>query len=227
MAAGDRMGRGERDGQTLAEAAEGVVRQLRGVQAVRVESDDAGGIRIVHVLGGPDRSAKVIAVDVVSALAAELGVELEPRQVRVAAQQRADRAAPPDHLRLKFVGLSVSVLRTAAEVKVHLEDQGLVYEGIASGPYGRGHRLELVAQAALRAVELFLRTDGMFLLDGVSTLPVGPHDVAVVVVSLPGREEETLVGSAVVRDDPREAVVRAALDAINRPVSWLVGRKPS
>src|SRR3990172_7333922 len=62
------MGRGERDGQTLAEAAEGVVRQLRGVRAVRVESDDAGGIRIVHVLGGPDRSAKVIAVDVVSAL---------------------------------------------------------------------------------------------------------------------------------------------------------------
>src|SRR4030067_741084 len=105
MAAGGRMGRGERDGQTLAEAAggggppagggegrggggggeregqtraeaaEGVVRLLRGVKAVRVESDDAGGIRIVHVLGGPERSAKVIAVDVVSSLALELGVE--------------------------------------------------------------------------------------------------------------------------------------------------------
>lgn len=215
-----------RDGAPLAEAAEGVIRQLRGVQAVRVETDDAGEIRVVHVLGGPDRSPKVIAVDVVSALAAELGVELEPRQVRVAAQQRPSAAAAADQLRLKFIGLSVSVLRTTAEVKVHLEDQGLVYEGIASGPYARASRLELIGEAALRAVELFLRTDGMFLLEGVTVSPVGTHEVAVAVVALPGREEETLCGSAVVRDDPREAVVRAVLDALNRPVSWLLGRKP-
>ncbi len=214
-----------RDGHTLAESAEGVIRKLRGVQAVRVETGDTGEIRLVHVLGGPDRSPKVIAVDVVSALAAELGVELEPRQVRVAAQQRADRAAPPDQLRLKFVGLSVSVLRTTAEVKVHLENQGLIYEGIASGPYASRNRFDLMGEATLRAVEIFLRTDGMFLLDGVSVATVGMHEVAVAVVSLPGRAEETLVGSAVVRDDPREAVVRAVLDAINRPVSWLVGRK--
>lgn len=216
-----------RDGGTLAEAAEGVIRQLRGVQAVRVETDDAGDIRLVHVLGGPDRSPKVIAVDIVSALAAELGVELEPRQVRVAAQQRAERPPQADQLRLKFIGLSVSVLRTTAEVKVHLEDQGLVYEGIASGPYARASRLDLIGEAALRAVELFLRTDGMFLLEGVAVNNVGTHDVAVAVVALPGREEETLCGSAVVRDDPREAVVRAVLDALNRPVSWLLGRNPS
>lgn len=217
--------RGDRDGQTLAEAAEGVVRGLRGVQAVRVEGDDEGGIRLVHVLGGPDRSARVIAVDVRAAIAAELGVDLDPRQVRVAPQRRTDEAAAPDQLRLKFVGLSVSVLRSSAEVKVHLEEQGLLYEGIASGPNARGNRLELVGEAALRAVELFLRTEGMFVLEGVLTPAVGPHEVAVAVVALAGREEETLVGSAVVRDDPREAVVRAVLAAINRPVSWLVGRK--
>lgn len=215
----------DRDGGTLAEAAEGVIRQLRGVRAVRVETGEGGEIRLVHVLGGPDRSPKVIAVDVVSALAAELGVELEPRQVRVAAQQRPEGAPPPDQLRLKFIGLSVSVLRNAAEVKVHLEDQGLLYEGIASGSSARGSRLELVGEAALRAVELFLRTDGMFHLDGVTLSTVGAHTVAVAAVALPGREEETLSGSAVVRDDPREAVVRAVLDALNRPVSWLLGRR--
>ena len=67
----------------------------------------------------------------------------------------------------------------------------------------------------------------MFLLEGVTVTTHGTHDVAVAVVSLPGREEETLVGSALVRDDPREAVIRAVLAAINRPVSWLVGRHPS
>ncbi|HLA24646.1 MAG TPA: hypothetical protein VJ206_04560 [bacterium] len=217
---------GSRDGHTIAEAAEAVVRRLRGVQSVRVETDDGGGVRFVHVLGGPERSPKVIAVDVVSALAAELGVQLEPRQVRVAAQQRAERAAP-DQLRLKFVGLSVAVLHSMAEVKVHLEDQGLVYEGIASGPYASRNRLDLVGEAALRAVEIFLRTEGMFLLEGVNVSTTGTHEVAVAVISLPGREEETLVGSALVRDDAREAVIRAVLAAINRPVSWLVGRRPS
>lgn len=215
-----------RDGHTIAEAAEAVVRRLRGVQSVRVETNDDGGVRFVHVLGGPDRSPKVIAVDVVSALAAELGLELEPRQVRVAAQQRTERAAP-DQLRLKFVGLSVAVLHATAEVKVHLEDQGLVYEGTASGPYASRNRLDLVAEAALSAVEIFLRTEGMFLLEGVNVSTIGTHEVAVAVVSLPGREEETLVGSALVRDDAREAVIRAVLAAINRPVSWLVGRRPS
>src|SRR3990170_7248500 len=166
---------GSRDGHTIAEAAESIVRRLRGVQSVRVETNDDGAVRFVHVLGGPERSPKVIAVDVVSALAADLGVELEPRQVRVAAQQRAERAAP-DQLRLKFVGLSVAVLHSTAEVKVHLEDQGLVYEGIAPGPYASRNRLELVGEAALRAVEIFLRTEGMFLLEGVNVSTVGTHE---------------------------------------------------
>lgn len=209
---------------SVAEAAEAVVRKLRGVQAVRVETDDAGTIRVVHVLGGPDRSPKVIAVDVVSALAAELGVQLEPRQVRVAAQQRSEQAAPPEQARLKFVGLSVSAIRNTAEVKVHLEDQGLVYEGIASGPNASRNRLDLVAAATLHALELYLRADGLFLLEGVTLSHIGSHAVVVVVVSLAGREEETLAGSSLVRDDPREAVVRAILDATNRPVSWLLGR---
>lgn len=216
-----------REGRTetsLAETAEAVVQKLRGVQAVRVETDDGGAIRFVHVLGGPDRSPKVIAVDVVSALAAELGLELEPKQVRVAAQQRTDQTAPPVQTRLKFVGLAHSVIRNAVEVKVHLEDQGLVYEGIATGPHANRDRLELVGEATLRAVEIFLRTDGLLILEAVDVSTVGRHDVAVVVITFPGSEEEMLVGSSLVHDDPREAAVRAVLDAINRPVSWLVGR---
>lgn len=210
--------------KSLAAAAEDVVRKLRGVQAVRVETGDDGEIRFVHVLGGPQRSPKVIAIDVVSALAAELGIELEPRQVRVAAQRRADDAKPSEPSRLKFVGLSVSVIHNSAEVKVHLEDQGLIYEGIASGPHHSRSRLELVAEATLKAVEIFLRAEGMFVLEGVTTTSVGPREVVVAVVALSAHDEDTLTGASLVRDDAREAAVRAVLDAVNRPVSWLAGR---
>lgn len=215
---------GDGDNRSVAEAAESVVRRLRGVQAVRVETDDNGGIRYVHVLGGPQRSPKVIAVDVVSALAAELGIELEPRQVRVAAQQRTEEPKLSEPGRMKFVGLSVSVIRNSAEVKVHLEESGLVYEGIATGPHHTRTRLELVADAALRAVEIYLRAERLFMLEGLSTSKLGGREIVVVVVSFPGREEEVLTGASLIRDDPREAVVRAVLDALNRPVSWLAAR---
>ncbi|MBI2122964.1 MAG: hypothetical protein HYT96_02255 [Armatimonadetes bacterium] len=122
------------------------------------------------------------------------------------------------------MGLSVSVIRNSAEVKVHLEESGLVYEGIATGPHHTRTRLELVADAALRAVEIYLRAERLFMLEGLSTSKVGGREIVVVVVSFPGREEEVLTGASLIRDDPREAVVRAVLDALNRPVSWLAAR---
>jgi len=49
--------------------------------------------------------------------------------------------------------------------------------------------------------------------------------VAVVAVVLTGTEQEVLAGSSVVRDDVREAVVRAVLAAVNRPISWLTAQR--
>jgi hypothetical protein len=207
--------------QSPAERAEEIVRRLRGVVAVRVVPTPQGDIDVVHVLGQADRSPKLIAIDVVSALAAELDVHLDARQVRVAALRPEEQASPVPQARLKFVGLSVSVVRGNAEVKVHLEDRGMLYEGIASGPGVPRTRLSLVAQATMRAVEVFLRAQGLLVFEGVGVHAVGDHEVAVVTVTLAGGEQETLAGASVVRDDPREAVVRAVLAAVNRPIAWL------
>jgi hypothetical protein len=193
--------------------------------AARVVATPEGAIDTVHVLGQADRSPKLIAIDVVSALAAELGVTLEPRQVRVAALRPEDQTSPVPQARLKFVGLSQSVVRNSSEVKVHLEDRGMLYEGIAAGPNAPRHRLALVAQATLRAIEVFLRAPGLLIFDGTAVHPVGDSEVAVVIVTLAGNDQETLAGASVVRDDPREAVVRAVLAAVNRPISWLTASR--
>lgn len=211
--------------QSPAERAEEIVRRLRGVVAVRVVPTPQGDIDVVHVLGQADRSPKLIAIDVVSALAAELDVQLDARQVRVAALRPEEQTSPVPQARLKFVGLSVSVVRGNAEVKVHLEDRGMLYEGIASGPGVPRTRLSLVAQATMRAVEVFLRAQGLLVFEGVGVHAVGDHEVAVVTVTLAGGEQETLAGASVVRDDPREAVVRAVLAAVNRPISWLTAHR--
>ncbi|MGQ0569906.1 MAG: hypothetical protein ACT4P5_10310 [Armatimonadota bacterium] len=212
-------------GRSEADQAEEIVRRLRGVVAARVLSADDGAVDVVHVLGQADRSPKLIAIDVVSALAAELGLTLEARQVRVAALRPEEQTSPVPQARLKFVGLSVSVVRNSAEVKVHLEDRGMLYEGIAAGPGVPRQRLALVAQATLRAVEVFLRAQGLLIFEGVTTATAGEDDVAVVTVTLAGSDQETLAGASVVRDDPREAVVRAVLAAVNRPISWLTANR--
>ncbi|MCL6551798.1 MAG: hypothetical protein K6W08_01555 [Firmicutes bacterium] len=215
-----------RDGeQSTAAQAEEIIRRLRGVVAARVVPTPDGAIDVVHVLGQADRSPRLIATDVVSALAAELGVHLDARQVRVAAMRPEEQTTATPQARLKFVGLSLSVVRDSAEVKVHLEDRGMLYEGVAAGPNVPRHRLALVAQAALRAVEVFLRAPGLLAFDGVTTTRVGDHEVAVVAVVLTGTEQEVLAGSSVVRDDVREAVVRAVLAAVNRPISWLTAQR--
>ncbi len=211
--------------RSLAREAEEVIGRLQGVSAVRIDTGEDGMIVRVHVLGSAERSPRVIIQDVVAALAAELGLKIEAGRVRVATLRPGEKPGPaPGRARLKFVGIGVSTLRTNCEVKVQLDHAGLLYEGAASGPNASSRRLELVGTATLRAVEIYLRAQGLFLLENASLYPLGPRQVALVLVSWLGPEEELLSGSAVVRDDPREAVVRAVLDAVNRPVDWLGSR---
>ncbi|HKV45460.1 MAG TPA: hypothetical protein VJT32_12445 [bacterium] len=214
----------QQERRSLARDAEEVIRRLRGVSAVRVELGGNGRIEQVHVLGSADRTARVIAADVVAALGAELGEVLEPSQIRVAVLRPGQTQPGPAPLRarLKFVGLSLATLRQSLEVRVQVEHEGLTYEGTAAGGGTQGE--EIVGQAALRAVETYLRSDGVFHLKTVTVVPLGTQRVALALVAWDGPEQELLSGAAVVRDDPRDAVVRAVLDAVNRPVSWLGGR---
>ncbi len=212
--------------RSLARDAEEVIRRLRGVSAVRVDVGNGGTIERVHVLSTAERSPRVVAADVIAALGAELAIALEPGQIRVATLRPGQKEAGPAPVRarLKLVGVTFSTLRSTAEVKVQLEHEGLLYEGAASGPNSSAHRLELVGEATLRAVETYLRSQGLFLLEGAAVVPLASYEVALAVVSWLGPDEELLSGSSIVRDDPREAVVRAVLDAVNRSVGWLGNR---
>jgi hypothetical protein len=209
-------------GETLAHRAEGIIRRLRGVSAVRVDLAQGGVIDRVHVLSTAERSPRIVAADVVSALAAELSVEIEANQVRVAMRRLEQQdAAPPSRPRLKFVGMTLATLHASAEIKIQLEHDGAIVEGTAAGPNTGAHRLVLIGTATLRAVEAHLRAQGLFLLDSVTITSLGTRQVALALVAWLGPEEDVLSGSSVVRDDAREAVVRAVLDAVNRPAAWL------
>lgn len=216
----------QRERHSLARDAEAVIRRLRGVSASRVELGDDGRIDQIHVLGSADRTARVLVADVVAALGAELGVTVEASQVRVALLRPGQTQPGPAPLRarLKFIGLTVTTLPDAQEARVRVEHEGLTYEGAASGPAGTASGPGIVGLAALRAVETYLRCDGVFQLKATTVGPLGTCQVALALIAWMGPEEELLSGIAIVRDDPRDAVARAVLDAVNRLASWLGGR---
>jgi hypothetical protein len=127
-----------------------------------------------------------------------------------------------DHVQVSTFGLSASV-------DVRLSAGGRVATGAASGPAVDGYVLRLCAAATAAAVDELLRTAapvpvrGRCFVEHAAAVSLGACEVATVVVLLVHEGwVEQLAGSALVSGDPRAAVVRATLAAINRRLEALL-----
>jgi hypothetical protein len=95
--------------------------------------------------------------------------------------------------------------------------------GEATGTATQSGVQRAVATAALRAIELLIGTSARFELEHVEVTRSGPDRTALVSVTMvSGTGTDRLTGSAVVREDARQAVIRAALDAVNRRLEPLL-----
>ncbi|MEU9507622.1 hypothetical protein AB0D32_15230 [Micromonospora sp. NPDC048170] len=127
-----------------------------------------------------------------------------------------------DHVQVSTFGLD-------ATVEVRLLAGGESAAGYSTGPAVDGYVLRLCAVAAAAAVDELLRgaeagpDRGRCFVEHAAVVPFGNCDVATVVVLLvcDGWVEQ-LVGSALVAGDPRQAVVRATLAAVNRRLEALL-----
>jgi hypothetical protein len=125
--------------------------------------------------------------------------------------------------------VQVSTLGLDATVEVRLTSGGTPAIGVASGPAVDGYVLRLAAVAATAALDQLLATvdsweqPGRCFVEHAAVVPFGSMDIAVVVVLLVcGSSAEQLTGSALVAGDPRQAVVRATLAAMNRRLDTLL-----
>ncbi len=127
-----------------------------------------------------------------------------------------------DHVQVSTFGLD-------ATVEVRFAAGDVRASGLATGPAVDGYVLRLCAVAAASAIDDLLRTaenaadQGRCFVEHAAVVPFGNCEVAVVVVLLVcGGWVEQLAGSALVAGDPRQAVVRATLDAVNRRLEALL-----
>ena len=121
-----------------------------------------------------------------------------------------------ERVQLVSAGLTTSVT-------VVLAHDGRSVQGTAEGTATTGSLHRSVAAATLRAVESVVGEGVRFDVEHVEVARTGPDRTALVVVTMvTDRATQRLSGASVVREDVRQAVIRAVLAAVNRRVEPLI-----
>ena len=153
-----------------------------------------------------------IAIDHKKISIAQLGHEAVP----------AGAATGPGAVRARIQSINATVSGVHAATSVTLEIEGETYVGEASGPASQTGRQRLVAQATLEAVDQYAHGAHSFALEDVRLMQLGRERVAVSCVTLVSPlGEQSYAGSALVRQNEKDSIVRATLDAINRRLGFL------
>ena len=194
--------------------------RLPAVDAVRIVHDRER-ISEVHVLASPAKPAKQVVRDVQSLAMARFGVGIDRRAVSVVQLGEEKRGREAD--RPVITSIKEYPEGSSTTVTVTLTWNSEQFSGSADGPAASSARLRIIGEATLRALEEVLGGGPPLALDAVASTSVGVRPVIIAqVVSMRGVDEEVAVGSALVRGDEAEAVVRAVLDALNRRIPALM-----
>jgi hypothetical protein len=141
----------------------------------------------------------------------------------------AEPAAPPvdvplAHRRLVIERVQLVSADLGVTVSVGLRSGDRSFAGESEGAATTSALLRSIAAATLRAVEQVVGGAARFDVEHVEIASTGEEQTALVVVSMvTARGNQRLSGASVVRDDARQAVIRAVLAAVNRRLGPLMG----
>jgi hypothetical protein len=208
--------------------------RLAGILAVRIVGDRAGRPIEVHVLSDQAKPAKQTVRDVRSVAQTVFGIELDHRIVSVAQLNTNEQNAPVGiemaraEVRARVAGINVEAVGLRAQVRVVLSEGDREHTGYSEGSVASVARPQLVAAAALDALRQMEPAAEAIHITSAEISRVGSNRVAIVTVVYVDPPTELVVsGSAVVRRDRDDAVVRALLDATNRRLARADRRRAS
>ncbi len=201
--------------------------QVAEIKAARVVASPEGVIQEIHVLALPNKTPKQLVRDIESTLMATYGLVVDHKKISIA-QLGTDVVAiepepsQPVQSRARIVEINANVNGAYAAVAVTLKLEHDVYVGEASGPASQTGRMRLLARATLDAVDQYLHGTYSFDLEDVSIIQLGKERVAVSCITIvTPMGEQSYAGSALVRQNEKDSIVRATLDAINRRLGCL------
>jgi hypothetical protein len=212
------------------EKIESLLLTLPEIRAAKVACDSEGTITEIHLVAPDSVNPKATVRNVESLLKATLGIDVDHRVISVA-QVRMDNgggrqpawaetqraARRPARVRfLEVVFTNEAPFKTRAEV--FLEWGGETFSGMAVDTSTARSRPRLAARAASDALESFLERNIGLSLEHFQILDTPVGQIALACLRNLGREgrQRTLVGSALIEEDPNQGAVLAVLDALNR-----------
>ncbi|NWG20936.1 MAG: hypothetical protein HXY39_11530 [Chloroflexi bacterium] len=201
-------------------AYEQLIKQVRGVQGVRVVCSEDGQIDEVHVLGSPDRTPKAIVRDIESILMVRGGVRVSHRKISLV--QVADMLVQQPRVQLLSVDSALADDRMRVTTVLGIGRRRV--EGSAEG--GRADAMPpdmLVGEAMVAALGQLLDPEVGLRIARIGRETFGTLEVCLAHLELQTAGGfETMLGISAVRSDPLYAMARAILDAINRRLPALV-----
>ena len=207
---------------------ENTLGQVAEIKAARIVASPEGQIQEIHVLALPTKTPKQLVRDIESTIMATFGISIDHKKISIA--QLGAEAMPAEEaaeavqveVRARIVAINANVTGVHATVSVTLDIEGETHVGESSGPASSTGRQRLVALATLDAVEQYVHGTHSFALEDVSIIQLGRERVAVSCVTLVSPlGEQSYAGSALVRQNEKDSIVRATLDAINRRLGFL------
>jgi hypothetical protein len=197
-----------------------VSRLLRERFGIGVDADRARLVTVGGAIDEPDTDAGATQRGAAFEPVRESGLAEHPEPVdavgaHVFGGRDGNRAA------IQRMQLVTSGLDATAEVGLAAGGVNVAGRASSAATHGGVHRA--VASATLRAVEELVGGALRCELDHVAVTALGQErTVLVAVTMLTAGRAERLTGSAAVRDDVRQAVIRATLDAVNRRLEQLL-----
>jgi hypothetical protein len=205
------------------------LRAVPGVADADVEADaDGGGMGLLRLGLAPGFDEVQVATSVGRLLRERFGLGVDAERVQLVEDAEVpdeplgrNGAAAQHRPSIQRMHLVSSGLDISASVTLGFDDRSEV--GEAKGTATQTGVQKAVALATLRAVESLIDGKARFELDHLEVTQTGRDRTVVAGVTLvTASGSERLTGAAVVREDVRQAVIRATLDGLNRRLGALL-----
>ncbi|MCU1594160.1 MAG: hypothetical protein JWO12_1552 [Frankiales bacterium] len=210
------------------------LRAVPGITDADVTPDSDGGLGTLRLDLEPGVDEAAVASTVGRLLREQFGLGVDADRVQVVEDavldahhvEQADPPLVPEqrvHARpsISRMHLVSSGLDVTASVTLSSGERVAIGEARGAASQSGVHRA--VATATLRAVEELADGQVRFELDHIEVAPMGTERTVLVSLTLlTGKGTERLTGAAGVREDVRQAVIRATLDALNRRLEMLL-----
>lgn len=195
------------------------VSQIRGVISAKVIPGEEGEIGEIHVMATSQRAAKQLVRDIESLLLLHFKQRIDYRKISIV-QLEGRRVTALRRIRLKAVEGETTAL--GQRWKVALEYEGKDHTGQWEGQAPVGET-EGAAIATLNALLEIIGPGLSLALEEakVAQMKGGMVVIASVTVGTPP-QQETLLGSSLVKQKVAEASARAVLGALNRRLPFTV-----